>query len=55
MPEWVLSFPSSFSVSTVILTEVAVSMTPINIFYRTRVLEASEAITPGRLKRSETR
>jgi hypothetical protein len=32
LPEWVFSFPSSFKVSTVMLTEVAVKMTPMNIF-----------------------
>ena len=46
----VLSFPSSFRVSTVMLTEVAVSMTPINIFCKKRLPPASDSIIPGRLK-----
>ena len=53
-PERVLSFPSSFRVSTVMLTEVAVSMTPINIFCKKRLPPASDSIIPGRLKSMAT-
>ena len=37
LPLGVDSFPISFSVSTEMLTEVAVSMTPINMFCRNAV------------------
>ena len=49
LPERVFSFPSSFNVSTVILTDVAVRITPINTFCKNRLQLASESITPGRL------
>ena len=51
LPERVLSFPSSFNVSTVILTEVAVRITPIKIFCRKILADASDSIIPGRLNK----
>ena len=53
-PECVFNLPSSFKVSTVILTEVAVNITPINAFCKKRLHGASESITPGRLKKYAT-
>ena len=54
LPEWVFNLPISFKVSTVMLTEVAVSITPINAFWSTTLHEASESITPGLLKKYAT-
>ena len=50
LPEWVLSLPISFRVSTVIETEVAVRMTPMNRFCRYNGADRPELIIPGRLK-----
>ena len=50
-PERVFNFPSSFKVSTEMLTDVAVSMIPINTFCSIRLAAASDSITPGLLKR----
>ena len=50
-PDRVFNFPNSFSVSTVILTEVAVSTIPIKIFWRKMLPPASDAIMPGLLKK----
>ena len=53
-PERVFSFPSSFSVSTVILTDVAVRMTPIKIFCKKTGEVTSDSIAPGLLKNHAT-
>ena len=49
-PERVFNFPSSFNVSTVILTDVAVKMIPIKIFCKKIEQDASDAIKSGLLK-----
>ena len=54
LPERVFNFPSSFRVSTVILTDVAVRITPINTFCKNRLLDASDSSIPGRLKNAAT-
>ena len=54
-PERVLSLPSSFKVSTVILTDVAVKITPIKIFCKKTVPLASDSILPGILKKAPTK
>ena len=51
LPERVFSLPSSFRVSTEMLTEVAVRMTPMNRFCRKMGVEASDSMTPGWLKK----
>ena len=50
LPVCVFSFPSSFNVSTVMLTEVAVNTTPINMFCSKTLHDASDSIIPGLLK-----
>ena len=51
LPERVFSLPSSFRVSTEMLTEVAVRITPMNMFCRNTGVVASDSMTPGWLKK----
>ena len=44
------NLPSSFNVSTVILTDVAVRITPMNTFCNTILVLTFDSIIPGRLK-----
>ena len=47
LPDSDFSLPSSLSVSTVILTDVAVSITPIKTFCKNTLQVAPESIIPG--------
>ena len=49
-PALVFNLPISFKVSTEILTEVAVKITPMKTFCKIRLVPAADSNIPGRLK-----